>query len=188
MKRPLVRRQKNLIDLNLIGLICNILRCEEDMTIKLEAIRLGISLLEGGNRDGQNDFYKKLSADQDNLILTKIQDIIDQNFYIIKKKMSELNDREIKNKFANGIIIENKDTEQKLQFQLDLVTKVFRFLQLLCEGHNETLQKYLNTQKEEDQLTTRNINFIKYSSNVLGSFVKFINSYCTELGEQVIDF
>jgi len=46
----------------------------------------------------------------------------------------------------------------------------------------------LNTQREEDALTTRNINFIKYSSNVLGSFVKFINAHCIELGEQVIDF
>ena len=106
--------------------------------------------------------------DNDNQILSKIQDIIDQNFYIIKKKMSELNDREIKNKFSEDTIADTKDSDEKQKFQLDLCTETFRFLQLLCEGHNETLQKYLNTQREEDSLTTRNINFIKYSSNVLG--------------------
>ena len=40
LKRPLKRRQKTLIDLNLIDLICNILHFQEDMEIKYEAILL----------------------------------------------------------------------------------------------------------------------------------------------------
>ena len=69
--------------------------------------------MKGGNKDGQLDFYNKLNMDNDNQILSKIQDIIDQNFYIIKKKMSELNDREIKNKFSEDTIADTKDSDEK---------------------------------------------------------------------------
>ncbi len=66
---------------------------------------------------------------------------------------------------------------------------IFRFLQLLCEGHNNDLQRYLREQYGENSLKRSvNINFIEIASFNFGLIVKYLNPEILSLGEHILDF
>ena len=70
----------------------------------------------------------------------------------------------------------------------DQLIKIFKLLQLFCEGHNHDLQLYLRKQEQQGYVSGKTINFIKDTSQLFGSYYKFANVYSVELGEQLIDF
>ena len=59
--------------------------------------------------------------------------------------------------------------------------KIFQFLQLLCEGHNKSLQNYLRdqlselTEQEKKTVVARNFDLIQLTVEYFGSFTKFFN-------------
>jgi hypothetical protein len=62
--------------------------------------------------------------------------------------------------------------------------RILRFLQLLCENHNNPLQNYLREQvMANGTVNGRSFNFIQYISIMLGVYEKsFVNRYSADLG------
>jgi hypothetical protein len=77
-----------------------------------------------------------------------------------------------------------EDYQEKMQ---NLIL-VYKFLQLLCEGHNQSQQDYLREQKQNDIVNGRTVDFIRLTAQNFGSYIKFVNINCLELGEVMIDF
>lgn len=46
----------------------------------------------GGNMEASDKFYEYLSNDNENKVLKALNDILNENFEILKKKISEKND------------------------------------------------------------------------------------------------
>jgi hypothetical protein len=95
-KRSLERRQCNLIKLDLIDLLCNLIKSESSLKIKVKAIEMSISLIIGGNKIGQTVFHKNMLKDPENMILLNIKNLLDLSFDYIKQKMSEHTDNQLK--------------------------------------------------------------------------------------------
>ena len=67
---------------------------------------------------------------------------------------------------------------------------IFKCQQQLCEGHNEEQQNYLREQNKgsSNVYSTKGINFIQTSAALWGSYIKFVNPHCHELGNIMLDF
>lgn len=193
-KTILEKRQNTLIDLNIIDLVCKMLRHNTSDLLKTEITLLSISLLLGGNKKAQTIFHKKLSADQENLVLVKLKSTIDSSFDYIKKKMTDDSDREFKKKLDarqidRGQNLDGSSSDELYQYHLDITTKTYRFLQLLCEGHNIVLQNFLRKQSSNKMaIITNNINFISDTVFKFGSLIKVIDTSISDLVEQILDF
>lgn len=68
------------------------------------------------------------------------------------------------------------------------VRRVYRLLQLFCEGHNSSLQNHLRLQIINKQESGKSIDFIYNSSFIFGNLAKYVNVHCVALAEQVMDF
>ncbi|XP_071832667.1 ryanodine receptor 2-like isoform X4 [Apostichopus japonicus] len=111
------------------------------------SLRLGISLLKGGNELVQEK------------MLTHLRDKMDVGFFTSMAVLTEscsvldLEAYERYNK-AEGLGVSAGDNADSVEFyagerslhDADLTCTLFRFLQLLCEGHNLDFQDYLRTQ------------------------------------------
>lgn len=118
------------------------------------------------------------------------------NFVQIERAMKEINsfnkEATISQSIQNSVLDEGDKavgsnrpdpgvefSEAMRALRLDL-----RFLQLLCEGHNKSLQSYLSCPRGEHA----RCNFVQLVSEFYNSYYKFINNSCIELGESIIDF
>lgn len=75
------------------------------------------------------------------------------------------------------------DEEEKQE--LKYFKRLFRFLQLLCEGHNNKLQNFL---RQQNFPSGRSIDFVFYSAIIFSNFIKFVNIHSLNVCEQVLDF
>jgi hypothetical protein len=185
-------RQDKMIAIGVIDLLGKLLKIELEDTVLREVLELTQSMLFGGNREAQMGFYQQLQGDPDNMILWLLRRKLWVSFEVVKQKMINITDLEMKNKLAGKFIdvgrVLNKD--EVFQSNLWFCTRIYMILQNLCEQHNETLQNYLRKQNDVDSQTviSREINFISDTALMLGLFLKFANVHTQELGEQMIDF
>ncbi|XP_019717005.1 ryanodine receptor 1b isoform X5 [Hippocampus comes] len=109
-------------------------------------LKLGISILNGGNCDVQQRMLDYLKDKKDVGFFLSVQSLM-QTCSVL-----DLNAFERQNKAEGLGMVSEEGTNKKLErdekvmaddeFTCDL----FRFLQLLCEGHNNDFQNYLRTQ------------------------------------------
>uniref|UniRef100_A0A1A8C289 Ryanodine receptor 1b (Skeletal) n=1 Tax=Nothobranchius kadleci TaxID=1051664 RepID=A0A1A8C289_NOTKA len=109
-------------------------------------LKLGISILNGGNSDVQQKMLEYLKDKKDVGFFLSVQALM-QTCSVL-----DLNAFERQNKAEGLGMVSEEGTNKKLErdekvmaddeFTCDL----FRFLQLLCEGHNNDFQNYLRTQ------------------------------------------
>jgi hypothetical protein len=207
VKQQLKKKQKNLVGLKTVDLICEILKQNDDLKVLQETLLLAIALLLQGNHESQTAFYEFFINDKQSEMLTKLKDLLLQTFEVVKKGNRERNSNTMKDFYrkekekneqgggdnedqdhihgtidASGIKNEVEDLERNYT----ICRYIFKFLQLLCEGHNKDLQDYLRHQNNSNNnVVSKGINFINTSATIWGSYIKFVNLDCDELGSDI---
>lgn len=83
---------------------------------------------------------------------------------------------------------EDESERTEIQEKIQNCTRIFRLLQLFCEGHKSEMQNHLRVQIQHKIIHAKTQNFITDSSYKFGSLIKFVNINCTCLLNQIIDF
>lgn len=217
-QKKITARQNELCEYGVVKMICNLISGVHSQQILHEAILLCITLLIGGNPDVQKAFLDAMREDMNNKFLWALKRILVKGFEEIKKEMNRLNERfmqgnlhgedireQIKqSREANPKSLKFKTIVLALRTSLDshapqfikesrdtigLVARLFRFLQLLCEGHNFELQNHLRSQiTSNNMLNVKSFDIIAYSTISFGAYVKFANIECLKFGNQLLDF
>lgn len=200
-------KQDRLVGLGLVQLICQIIKSMSPYNIIQENLLLAISLLYGGNIQAQISFMQSFSVDEESSILEKLKQILSEAFEFIRKNMRELNTLSLKlfyikfdtNQSQRGAheneiednrrLLGIRGEIERLSENHKICRYVFRFLQLLCEGHSKELQNLLRQQNVESSVSTqKSINFVSLTAGIWGSYIKFVNPACIDLGMVILDF
>lgn len=96
----IVKNQNQLVEYGIVDIVCEILGADLDRSIKEEAILLGCAILLGGNIQGQKAFYDHMENDPSNLVMIKLNGIINQSFGLIKKAMDRRNKHRFNSEFG----------------------------------------------------------------------------------------
>jgi hypothetical protein len=200
-------QQNRLVGLGLIKMICEVIQNMDSNAIIQETMLLATSLLFGGNSAAQQAFLEDFTKDEDSLVLDKLRSQLSDAFEVVKKNMREQNslslrlfyvkfDSNISQREAHEAEIEEgrnllsiRKEIERVEEKYSLCKYIFKFLQLLCEGHNKDLQNLLRQQNAESAASTQNsINFIALTANFWGSYTKFVNPACVDLGSLILSF
>lgn len=191
-QRRIKIRQNFLIKIGVVELVCKLISRYDDFEVFSAAINVGVKILEGGNVEGQNEFlriFKKLEGED---IISKIIKIMSSNFNKIAISMVKLNNSKLKTLVLGPNFKEFIGLEYSRYENPDKTCKlIFKFFQLLCEGHNSDLQNHLRIGtgfNEINKVKSDENNAISAVSALFGSYIKFFNSKSWELGEVMIDF
>ncbi|KAL4647687.1 ryanodine receptor 1-like isoform X1 [Arapaima gigas] len=103
-------------------------------------LKLGISILNGGNCDVQQRMLDYLKDKKDVGFFLSVQALM-QTCNVL-----DLNAFERQNKAEGLGMVSEEGTNEKVMADNEFTCDLFRFLQLLCEGHNNDFQNYLRTQ------------------------------------------
>ncbi|XP_042084247.1 ryanodine receptor 1 isoform X4 [Haplochromis burtoni] len=147
-------------------------------------LKLGISILNGGNSEVQRKMLEYLKDKKDVGFFLSVQALM-QTCCVL-----DLNAFERQNKAEGlGMVSEegtnlNLDRDEKVMSDDEFTCDLFRFLQLLCEGHNNDFQNYLRTQTG----STTTINVIICTVDYLLRLQESISDfYWYYSGKDVID-
>lgn len=106
----------------------------------LKTLKLGISILKGGNVDVQMRMLKHLKDKKDVGFFVSIAGLMN-SFSVLDLDAFERNQK------AEGLGVGAEGTAgEKNMHDSEFTCALFRFIQLLCEGHNLEFQNYLRTQ------------------------------------------
>uniref|UniRef100_A0A4W4GAQ9 Ryanodine receptor 1 n=1 Tax=Electrophorus electricus TaxID=8005 RepID=A0A4W4GAQ9_ELEEL len=141
-------------------------------------LKLGISILNGGNSDVQQRMLDYLKDKKDVGFFLSLQSLM-QTCSVL-----DLNAFERQNK-ADGLgMVSEEGTNEKVMADDEFTCDLFRFLQLLCEGHNNDFQNYLRTQTG----STTTINIIICTVDYLLRLQESISDfYWYYSGKDIID-
>ncbi|XP_064623398.1 ryanodine receptor-like isoform X6 [Lineus longissimus] len=140
-------------------------------------IELGISLLLGGNVDVQKRMLKHLKEKKDIGFFTSVAGLMQQCSVL------DLDAFERTNK-AEGLGMAEGNAGVKNLHDAEFTCKLFRFLQLLCEGHNLDFQNYLRTQAGNNTTINIIISTVDYLLRIQESIMDFYWHYS---GKDTID-
>lgn len=104
----------------------------------LKTLKLGISILRGGNVDIQSRMLNHLKEKKDVEFFTSIAGLMN-SCSVLDLDAFERNQK------AEGLGSEGTAGEKNMH-DSEFTCALFRFIQLLCEGHNLEFQNYLRTQ------------------------------------------
>jgi hypothetical protein len=164
------------------------LECDPKVEPELFEAVLSFSVyyLDGGNQNVQNEFYK---------FFTNVP-----NSEIFFEKLDKL----MSNHMENTLIVDIRDKSNETQYKQDdiLIRLVLRFLQLLCENHHNSLQKYLRFQENSRisyNLVERTIKLLEillkekyaYSFSIISqcfdTLTEMIQGPCRENQQELVD-
>ncbi|XP_076313816.1 ryanodine receptor-like isoform X3 [Tachypleus tridentatus] len=141
-------------------------------------LKLGISLLRGGNVDVQMRMLKHLKEKKDVGFFTSIAGLMNSCSVL------DLDAFERTQK-AEGLGVGSEGTAgEKNMHDTEFTCKLFRFLQLLCEGHNLEFQNYLRTQAGNTTTVNVVISTVDYLLRLQESVMDFYWHYSSK---EVID-
>jgi len=127
-----------------------------DNAVAVAALRLGITLLQHGNQDGQKLLYTYLVDSRDENFFASIEDTLNgANNYIKEWRLALKKQMEISTK--SGTSKQKEDQKSGDPPPMDADTKacsanlsrgylVLRYLQLCMEGHNQDFQNFIRQQ------------------------------------------
>ena len=141
-KQKLLFQQKKLADRGVAEMILlYISACRGVQTsMVLKTLKLGISILKGGNVDVQMRMLKHLKEKKDVGFFTSIAGLMN-SCTVLDLDAFERNQK------AEGLGVGAEGTTgEKNMHDSEFTCALFRFIQLLCEGHNLEFQNYLRTQ------------------------------------------
>uniref|UniRef100_A0A3Q3KQK1 Ryanodine receptor 3 n=1 Tax=Mastacembelus armatus TaxID=205130 RepID=A0A3Q3KQK1_9TELE len=141
-------------------------------------LKLGISILNGGNVQVQQKMLDYLKEKRDASFFKSLSGLM-QSCSVL-----DLNAFERQNK-AEGLGMVTEEGSSSKVLQNDEFTKdLFRFLQLLCEGHNGDFQNYLRTQTGNTTTVNIIISTVDYLLRLQESISDFYWYYS---GKDIID-
>ncbi|XP_048731868.2 ryanodine receptor-like isoform X6 [Ostrea edulis] len=143
-----------------------------------DTIELGISLLRGGNVEVQKNMLKHLKEKKDVGFFSSVSGLMQQCSVLDLDAFERINKAE-----GLGMSSDACSGEKNLE---DAATtcKLFRFLQLLCEGHNLEFQNYLRTQAGNNTTVNIVICTVDYLLRLQESMMDFYWHYS---GKDIID-
>uniref|UniRef100_A0AA85JZA6 Ryanodine receptor n=1 Tax=Trichobilharzia regenti TaxID=157069 RepID=A0AA85JZA6_TRIRE len=143
----------------------------ESTPVAQASIELGIALLLGGNVDVQGRMLDYLMRKKLSGFFTSLAGLTQ------KCSVLDLDTFERCNK-AEGLAVGLSDMEGITNlYDADFTCKIFRFLQLLCEGHNLAFQDYLRTQAGNTVSVNLIISTVDYLLRLQESIMDFYWHY-----------
>ena len=149
---------------------------QSDMVFK--TLRLGISILRGGNTEVQHKMICHLKDKKDVGFFTSIAGLMN-SCSVLDLDAFERNQK------AEGLGVGAEGTAgEKNMHDADFSCALFRFIQLLCEGHNLEFQNYLRTQAGNTTTVNVIIITVDYLLRLQESMMDFYWHYSSK---QLID-
>ncbi|XP_071161899.1 ryanodine receptor-like [Mytilus edulis] len=143
-----------------------------------DTIELGISLLRGGNTEVQKKMLNHLKDKKDVGFFTSLSGLM-QSCSVL-----DLDAFERTNKAEGLGMSSDANAGETNLYDAETTCKLFRFLQLLCEGHNAEFQNYLRTQAGNNTTVNVVICTVDYLLRLQESIMDFYWHYS---GKDTID-
>uniref|UniRef100_A0A8C4VEF0 Ryanodine receptor 3 n=1 Tax=Falco tinnunculus TaxID=100819 RepID=A0A8C4VEF0_FALTI len=144
----------------------------------VETLKLGIAILNGGNTIVQQKMLDYLKEKKDAGFFQSLSGLM-QSCSFLSGCSKDGEEPSLKKRQASGALLGEKVLQHD-EFTRDL----FRFLQLLCEGHNNDFQNYLRTQMGNTTTVNIIISTVDYLLRLQESISDFYWYYS---GKDVID-
>lgn len=144
----------------------------------LSTLKLGISILRGGNVEVQRRMLKHLKDRKDVGFFTSIQCLMNSCSVLDLDEFERNQKAE-----ALGVRSEGPASEKNM-YDAEFTCKLFRFFQLLCEGHNLEFQNYLRTQVGNTTTVNVVISTVDYLLRLQESIMDFYWHYSSK---EIID-
>ncbi|KAM4598949.1 ryanodine receptor 2 [Fundulus diaphanus] len=141
-------------------------------------LKLGIALLNGGNATVQQKMLDYLREKRNVGFFQSMAGLM-QSCSVL-----DLNAFERQNKAEGLGMATDESSGEKVMPDKDLTCDLFRFLQLLCEGHNSDFQNYLRTQTGNNTTVNIVISTVDYLLRIQESISDFYWYYS---GKDIID-
>ncbi|XP_061600533.1 ryanodine receptor 2 isoform X1 [Cololabis saira] len=141
-------------------------------------LKLGIAILNGGNPTVQQKMLDYLKEKRDVGFFQSTAQLM-QSCSVL-----DLNAFERQNKAEGLGMATDESSGDKVMPDKDIICDLFRFLQLLCEGHNTEFQDYLRTQTGNNTTVNIIISSVDYLLRVQESISDFYWYYS---GKDVVD-
>ncbi|XP_016323833.1 ryanodine receptor 2 [Sinocyclocheilus anshuiensis] len=141
-------------------------------------LKLGIAILNGGNSTVQQKMLDYLKDKRDVGFFQSLAGLM-QSCSVL-----DLNAFERQNKAEGLGMVTEEGSGEKVMQDDEFTCDLFRFLQLLCEGHNSDFQNYLRTQTGNNTTVNIIISTVDYLLRVQESISDFYWYYS---GKEVID-
>ncbi|XP_077586244.1 ryanodine receptor 2 [Stigmatopora nigra] len=141
-------------------------------------LKLGIAVLNGGNATVQQKMLDYLREKQDVAFFQSMAGLM-QSCSVL-----DLNSFERQNKAQGLSMSTDERAAEKVMPDEELTRDLFRFLQLLCEGHNSDFQNYLRTQTGNNTTVNIIISTVDYLLRIQESISDFYWYYS---GKNAID-
>lgn len=173
--KPINDKQDELSKMGACDMLFKVFIDYNDKSVRDECIKLAIALLYSGNENTQAWFCAKMETHLKTEFLTTIVHIIEYNFENVSKfevskitsflEKAMLMDDEVE---SNAGVQENfEDTQVEYDTltmnSMNIVIRVLRFIQLLCENHNHELQDKLRHQDNGSS-----INLVEVITKIFG--------------------
>ena len=158
-------------------LLCRIIGTCNDTEMLQEAVYVCIALLLGGNKLAQKVFLRHMRNDPN------LHAMIEVLYEHLRGAMAFAKRRK---KAAKGRVVgatADVDDDADLA-QTVLCQSILRFLQLLCEGHNLRLQRFMSSQGS----STKSLNLVGAAGQLLAVLEKAVDSTVMPLMSQTVDF
>ncbi|XP_035260545.1 ryanodine receptor 2 isoform X2 [Anguilla anguilla] len=141
-------------------------------------LKLGIAVLNGGNSTVQQKMLDYLKDKKDVGFFQSLAGLM------LSCSVLDLNAFERQNKAEGLGMVTEEGSGEKVMQDDEFTCDLFRFLQLLCEGHNSDFQNYLRTQTGNNTTVNIIISTVDYLLRVQESISDFYWYYS---GKDVID-
>uniref|UniRef100_A0A673HC10 Inositol 1,4,5-trisphosphate receptor n=1 Tax=Sinocyclocheilus rhinocerous TaxID=307959 RepID=A0A673HC10_9TELE len=183
-------------------LFIDLITSSKNEKIFQESIQLAICLLEGGNTEIQNSFYKLMMGDNKSEKFFKVLNDRMKNAQLDIKSTISVNVGEMSNKAKDDKDMETgnlkkvhevHEIDTEMGPSVTIMKPILRFLQLLCENHNQDLQNFLRSQsnKTNYNLVCETLQFLDImcgsTTGGLGLLGLYINENNVELITQTLE-
>ena len=160
LKRPyclMHESQVRLAKLGCVDLVVSCVACE-DADIKLAAIMLSVTLMEGGNPTAQNILGNALSQAASQPFFDQIHEILEGSIGALKEQKRKIKHAAADREARSAAGLETHDTSlPSLGASLFSMTELIKMLRRMCMGQHTQLQDILRYQK----LNQVSINFLE---------------------------
>ncbi|OQR94800.1 ryanodine-inositol 1,4,5-triphosphate receptor Ca2 channel (RIR-CaC) family protein [Thraustotheca clavata] len=174
--------QQKLDQLGLTVLVVNIISTTGDTTVLDRCIELGIALLDGMNAKVQEHFYAIWSETKSIKFFERIKHRMDRAAEEIKSESSHFPQDELPRHHSMILRLKQESKHPNgMEKQYSSIINIFRFLQLLCEGHFLSAQRYLISQ------SSVSINLVEATTSFLLDIHSSLNSSTILLFKQLFD-
>ncbi|XP_070577063.1 ryanodine receptor 2-like isoform X7 [Ptychodera flava] len=185
-KQRLLFEQARLADRNAAEMVLMVISASRgkrsDMV--MHTLQLGISLLRGGNTAVQRRMLQHLQDKMDVGFFTSVADLMEQCSVLDLEACERYNKAEGLGVGSGEAADEFRYAGEKALHDAPFTCALFRFLQLLCEGHNLNFQNYLRTQTGNHTTVNVIICTVDYLLRMQESISDFYWHYS---GKDVID-